>query len=238
MQALSCPITLHSKPVSYSKPMVQFHTFGARGRIAQHDTDPVRDAKLRQKLKKKKSSKKKQVASNTVTTKTIIDSSGIIRRSYSEDPQSTVTKKSNTTSDDGSWASFRTDMPYGANCNSETRTLAWFNRDYTYLGSPKSLWRKFDVKALPKQIMLYNDGSKPLSSLENWKAYRKALEDLRDFSVQNTAEQGHSEMDKAIMMVEEEESTEQASQSVEEILRKLDSIYLPENYLDDVNHNW
>lgn len=84
------------------------------------------------------------------------------------------------------WDDFRLNMPYGCDYDPETKTLQFFNREYTYVGGNGSVWRDVpkscSENGVARREYFYGDGSKPLESDQNMESYRTRLGKFLDWT--------------------------------------------------------
>ena len=85
-----------------------------------------------------------------------------------------------------SWNDFRIMMPYGCDYDPATKSLQFFNRNYTYVGCKTNKWRETPESCLEnghyRRVYFYNDGSKPLQSEENMQSYLNALSKFKEWT--------------------------------------------------------
>ena len=78
------------------------------------------------------------------------------------------------------WGEFRRDMPYGCIIDPKTKTLQFFNRDYSYVTAAQGVWRETpdslvkDGKFIGQEFF-YGDGTKPLLNQACMDKYREEL---------------------------------------------------------------
>lgn len=74
-------------------------------------------------------------------------------------------------------------MPYGVKYNEKFKSLMWFNREYNdlELDYPTDSFL-YHNQQLQKKFWFYRDGSKPLSTKIAWNAYKKTVEQFKDFT--------------------------------------------------------